>query len=453
MMKRILLGFVLFSISLNTLFAANSTESQNKYEAILAKYIPANGPGAAVTVSQKGKILYQGAAGRANIELNVDLTKDSVFRLGSITKQFTAAAIMMLQEQNKLNIKDNIHKFVPDFPTEGNQVTIENLLTHTSGIANYTEDEDLFQKEIQVPTDLDLMLVRFAKHPMALKTGEAMRYSNTGYVLLGKIIEVASGQSYTDFIEQRIFKKLDMKSSRYGGFQIIPNRASGYDMNPEGVVNTSHIDMTWPHAAGSLLSTVGDLDIWFKALRSGKLISKESYQKMITPFKLNDGSMSNYGFGLGMGKLNKYDSISHSGGIPGFVTNAVYLPEEDLYVAVLINLSSGNPGLISNLLVATALDIQLPEFKAVKLNKAKVKPLMGNYKINNDSERRLFMEDGKTYTQRDKGEKYEVIPMSDNSFYYENSLNYIVIENNDKNQQVMNFYFNLTLEPQQAIKQ
>ncbi|MDQ7049599.1 MAG: serine hydrolase domain-containing protein [Enterobacterales bacterium] len=452
-MKRILLGLVLFNLSLNTLFAADISENQNEYQAILAKYIPADGPGAAVIVSQNGQVLFEGAAGLANIELNIDLTTESVFRLGSITKQFTAAAIIMLQEQKKLSIKDDIHKYVPNFPTEGNHVTIEHLLTHTSGIANYTEDQGLFRKETQVPTNLDQMLVRFAEHPMSLKTGEAMRYSNTGYVLLGKIIEVASGQSYLDFIEQNIFKKLDMKSSRYGGLQIIPNRASGYNMSPQGVVNTSHIDMTWPHAAGALLSTVGDLDIWFKALRSGKLISKASYQQMVTPFKLNDGSLSNYGFGLGIGKLNKYDSISHNGGIPGFATNAVYLPEEDLYVAVLTNLSSGNPNLISNLLVATVLDIQLPNFKAVKLNKVKAKSLMGSYKINNDSEHRFFMEDGKAYTQRDKGDKYEVFPMSDDSFYYENSLSYFVIKNNDKGQQIMNFYFNLSIDPQRAVKE
>lgn len=451
-MRRILLGIIFFSLSLNTLFAADIVDNQDKFLAVLTKYIPVDGPGAAVIVSQNGQVLFQGAAGLANIEHDVKLTTGSVFRLGSITKQFTAAAIMMLQEQKKLSITDDIHQYVPSFPTEGNTVTIEHLLTHTSGIANYTNDHDLFEREIQVPVSLDQMLVRFEEHPMILKTGEAMRYSNTGYVLLGKIIEVASGQSYSNFIEQEIFKKLEMKSSRYGGFQIIPNRANGYDMSPQGLVNASHIDMTWPHAAGSLLSTVGDLDIWFKALRSGKLISKESYQQMVTPFKLNDGSLSNYGFGLGIQKLNQYDAISHSGGIPGFVTHAIYLPEEDLYIAVLTNLSSGNPRLLSNLFAAEVLNIQLPKFAPAKLNKEKVKPLLGSYKINNESERRFFMQDGKTYTQRDKGEKFEVIPMSDNSFYYENSLSYIVFENNAEDQQVMNFYSDLSLEPQQAVK-
>jgi len=452
-MKKILFCLLFLSVSLNNAVALTKAENQKSYQVVLNQRIATDVPGVAVIVTQNGQVLFKGARGLANVELGIPLTTDHVFRLGSITKQFTAAAIMMLQEQNKLNINDDIHKYVPDFPTEGNKVTIENLLTHTSGIANYTEDGDLFQKEIQVPTDIDQMLTRFSKHPMPLKTGVSMRYSNTGYVLLGKIIEVASDQTYADFIETHIFKKLGMKSSRYGGSQIIPNRASGYDMSPNGVVNASYIDMMWPHAAGSLLSTVDDLDLWFKALRSGKLLTKESYQKMIQPFKLNDGSLSNYGFGLGISKLNKYHAISHSGGIPGFSTNAIYIPSEDLYVAVLSNLSSRNSSLISQLLVAEALDIPVPKFNAVKPNLNKLKQLEGEYKIGKNSIRKFIVEDGKTFTQRDDGQKYEVTAMSENSFYYPSSLSYFVIEPNQKEQQVMKFYSLLGIEPQLAIKQ
>jgi CubicO group peptidase (beta-lactamase class C family) len=451
-MKRIILSVFLISFSLNTVFAETLTNKQKHYEAVLLENIKKDEPGVAVIVSQKGKVLFKGARGLANLEHNIPLTTDSVFRLGSITKQFTAAAIMILQEQQKLSVADNIHKYVPNFPTEGNDITIENLLTHTSGIANYTEDRELFSKEIQVPTTIDDMLIRFAKHPMKFKPGERMRYSNTGYVLLGKIIEVASGQSYANFIEENIFNKLNMKSSRFGGSKIIPNRASGYDRTTDGFVNTMYIDMMWPHAAGSLLSTVNDMNIWFSELRKGELLSKESYQMMIKPFKLNDGSISNYGYGLGISKLNKFDSISHGGGIPGFVTNAFYIPSEDLYIAVLSNLSSGNPRLISNLLAAETLDIPLPKFETIQLNENKVKSFMGSYQIDTDSVRTLSMENGKVFSQRDDGPKLEIIPMSENSFYFENSLSYIVIKQNEEGKQVMNFYRILAVEPRQAIK-
>lgn len=449
-MKSIILSVLLLSFSINTTFAV--TEKQKHYETILVENIEADEPGVAVIVSQKGKVLFKGARGLANMEHNIPLTTDSVFRLGSITKQFTAAAIMILQEQKKLSITDNIHKYIPGFPTEGNDVTIENLLTHTSGIANYTEDHDIFANEIQLPTTIDEMLVRFAKHPMKFKTGEKMRYSNTGYVLLGKIIEVASGQTYADFIEENIFKKIGMVSSQYGGSQIIPNRADGYDSTPSGIVNAMYIDMMWPHAAGALLSTISDMNIWFSALRDGELVSKQSYQLMIEPFKLKDGSISNYGYGLGINKLNKYDIIAHNGGIPGFATDAFYVPSEDLYIAVFSNLSSRDPSFISQLLAVEALDIPLPKFEPVQLNENKVKSLMGSYQVDADSVRTLSMENGKVYSQRDEGRKLEIIPMSDNSFYFEKSLIYIVIEQNKEGKLVMNFYSDLAIEPQQAIK-
>jgi CubicO group peptidase (beta-lactamase class C family) len=452
-MSRFLFLFLILSFNLvgNSVKAKNTSNSD--YQAIVDKYIPKDGPGVSVIMSQNGKVIFQGAQGMANIEHQVPLTTDSVFRLGSITKQFTTAAIMMLQEQGKLSINDDIKKYVPDFPTEGNMITIENLMTHTSGIANYTNDRELFTKEIQVPITLDDMLKRFEAHPMTFKTGDEMRYSNTGYVLLGKIIEVASGQSYAEFIEQNIFKKLGMNSSRYGGEQIIPSRASGYESDHDEVVNASHIDMSWPHAAGSLLSTVGDLKIWNDALQNGTLISKSSYQKMIKPFELNNGEFSDYGYGFGLGKLNKYDTIEHGGGIPGFITWAVYIPSEDLYVAALTNSGNGNPGVVARSLIAEYLEIDVPTFKPAKIDHSKAKKLLGTYKIDEKSSRSLLMEDGKYYTERETGAKFEVIPYAQNGFYYEGGLSYIEFTKNSDGQQVMNFYFNLNLEPQKAIKE
>lgn len=452
MYKLILILTILnFGLSTKPLDAKNLEQTQ--YQKIVDQHIEKDGPGVAVIISQNDKVLFQGAQGMANIEHSIPLTIDSVFRLGSITKQFTTAAIMMLQEQGKLSIQDNIKMYVPDFPTGGNKITIEHLMTHTSGIANYTNDRDLFAKEIQVPITLDDMLKRFEAHPMVFKTGDEMRYSNTGYVLLGKIIEVASGQSYAEFIEQNIFKKLAMNSSRYGGDQIIPNRASGYETAHGEVVNASHIDMSWPHAAGSLLSTVGDLNIWNKAIRNGKLISEESYQQMIKPFKLNDGTFSDYGYGFGISKLNKYDTIEHGGGIPGFVTWAVYIPSEDLYVAALTNSGNGDPGVVARSLIAKLLDIDLPTFKPANVDKNEAKKLLGTYKISEEASRTLLMENGKFYTERETGAKFEVIPYSQTGFYYEGGLTYIEFTKNADGKQVMNFYYNLIVEPQKAVKE
>lgn len=448
-MKKVVLALLISIAQITSTHAATTKD----YDEVLVRYVETTGPGVAVIVTQNGKTLYKSARGLANIELQVPLNTESIFRLGSITKQFTGAAIMMLAEQGKLSLSDNIHKYVPDFPTEGNEVTIKHLLTHTSGIANYTEDENLWNNELQTPTTIDKMLKRFAKHPMALKTGEANRYSNTGYVLLGKVIEVASGKSYSDFIEQEIFAKLGMSNSHYGGHKIIPNRASGYSASENGYVNADYIDMMWPHAAGSLLSTVDDMNVWFNALRNGKLITPESYQQMISPTKLNDGSFAQYGFGLGLFKLNKYEAIGHGGGIHGFVTNAFYLPEKDLYVAVLNNFDSGNPGDIARMLAAVALEIPLPKFNEVKLSKDTLTPMMGEYKLPSGDVRKIFMEEDKVYSVRGDGHKWLIMPMSENSFFYDGSLSYFTIDKNDKGEQVMSFYSGLSTEPEQAIKQ
>lgn len=435
-------------ISIDSLFSVSGDETQNRYQSIVDKYSTPNGPGIAVLVSRNGKILYKGAAGLANIELDLPLTTKSAFRIGSLTKQFTAAAIMMLQEQGKLSLQDDIHKYIPDFPTEKNTVTIEHLLNHTSGIANYTNDIELLKKEVQSPKKLNEVLERFAKHPMVSNAGEAMQYSNTGYVLLGKIIEVASGQPYSDFIEKNIFKKLSMKSSHFSRSNITSNEVNGYDVTPQGFSKPPHIDMSWVHAAGALRSSVEDLDIWFNALRSGKLISNNSYQQMITPFKLNDGSLSNYGFGLAMSNIWGYEIISHDGGIPGFTSNSTYLPNEDLYVAVLANASNINSPLISKLLIANALDIKLPKFESVELDETIINPLLGRYKIDSIHwEGKFFVENGKLYTQPDKGYKQEVLPMSNNSFYYENTLTYFVINKDSKGQYAVELYDEFSREP------
>lgn len=441
-------------ISINSASAyEQEVVSKESYDRILASFVDPKESGVTAIVSQHGEVLYKGALGMANIELDVPLNTDSIFRLGSITKQFTAAAIMMLAEQGKLSVSDDIHKYVPDFPTEGQVVTIANLLSHTSGIANYTEDEHIWTKLLPTQTTLDEMLTEFAKHPMPLKTGEAMRYSNTGYVLLGKIIEVTSKKSYADFIEQDIFTKLGMKNSSFGGTQLIKNRAYGYSRSETGIVNADPINMMWPHAAGSLLSTVDDLNIWFTALRNGNLISKKSYQAMITPFVLNDKSTSDYGFGLGMFDINKYSAIGHGGGINGFVTHAFYIPEEDLYVAVLNNNDSdGSPRDIALLLAAKTLKLDIPEFKAIKLTSKKIISLMGTYIINDESSRTLTFENNIIYSQRDKGKKWVIQPMSDNSFYYEGSLSYFSIDKNEQGKQVMNFYNGLSTTPSAAIK-
>lgn len=443
-------SLLILALLLSPFIKAQVTASQ--YQQILVENLAADEPGASVIISKNGKVVFQGAHGLTNLEHNIALDDQSVLRIGSISKQFTAAAIMMLQEQGKLSVTDDIHKYVADFPTEGNVVTIENLLTHTSGIANYTDDDELFYKETPTPASLEHTLARFAKHPMVFKPGEARAYSNTGYSLLGKIIEVASKQSYKDFIEQHIFEKLGMSQSSYEDQRIIPHRASGYEQTEQGFINASYINMDWPYAAGALISTPTDLNIWFSALSSGKLISQASYEKMTSPFKLNDGSFSPYGYGLFVKPLNKYTAISHTGGINGFLAHAHYIPEQKLYVAVLTNSNHINPIYLTEKLTAKALDIPLPEFKQVTVTAKQLAPMLGDYRINKNTVRSLIFENNTLYSQRSGGGKVKLITMSKSSFYYPNSNDYLVIEENRQGQLVMKYFSGLSEMPSEAIK-
>ncbi|MCF6439973.1 beta-lactamase family protein [Pseudoalteromonas luteoviolacea] len=440
-----------FSLTAADVIASDVDTPKKEYLKVMRSELSKNEPGAAALVSQDGEVLFKKAIGRANLELNVPLKAKSVFKIGSITKQFTAAAIMILHERGKLSVYDDIHKYIPDFPTEGHVVTIEQLLTHTSGIANYTEDHDLMLKEATAPATLDEIITRFAQHPMKFQPGDEMAYSNTGYVLLGKIIEVASGQSYAEFINEHIFQKLGMKNSHYAGRQIIKNHASGYDMSADGYVNTIHIDTSWPHAAGALSSNVFDLNAWYHALANEKLISKESYQQMLAPVTLNDGRVSTYGYGIAVSTLGDYQVITHNGGINGFLSDALYVPEEGLYVAVLANNTDINPQLLSQRLTARALDIDMPSFKEVTLDDAQLKAFEGQYSMQSGATYGVMYSQGELYFHRGNENYQELVAMSSDSFFFEGNNVYIKFTDNE-GQLILNEYINFSSTPHTGVK-
>ncbi|MEM7351630.1 MAG: serine hydrolase domain-containing protein [Acidobacteriota bacterium] len=322
----------------------------------------ADEPGAAVIVVDDGEVVYRGARGMANLELGVPLTPDHVFRLGSITKQFTAVAILLLEERGKLSVQDPITKYLPDYPTDGHTITIEHLLTHTSGIFSYTSIPGYMDAKVQRDLTVDELIDEFDDQEMEFAPGERWSYSNSGYVLLGAIIEKVSGSSYADFIDEHIFTPLGMTASEYGGLQLIPKRAAGYARDGAGGYrNAPYLSMTQPHAAGSLLSTVDDLALWDRALDSDELLAASSRQRMFTPYDLAGGDPTTYGYGFVIDTFRGTRAISHGGGIFGFSTFAVRLPEEGVYVAVLSNGAPVDPGLIAQKLAALAIGKPLTE--------------------------------------------------------------------------------------------
>lgn len=332
-------------ITISLLLFQTKTFAQNfesKVDSLLeSKYLPSN-PGAVFLIAKDGKAVYTKAFGMANMELNVPMKSEYIFEIGSMTKQFTAVSILMLLEQGKLSLEDEITKYIPDYPTQGKTITIHHLLNHTSGIKNYTSIKKI--REIS-KTDLSpIELIDFFKNePMDFSPGEQFKYNNSGYILLGYIIESISGVTYEEFIEENIFKKLTMNSSLYASHrELIKNRIPGYH-NRDGYTNAMHISYTLPYSAGSLLSNAEDMLAWQNAIANYTLVSKAILDKAFTNYTLNNNESTNYGYGWHIKEINEAKSYQHGGSIFGFKSMGVYLPDEDIYVIGLNNCDCNSP--------------------------------------------------------------------------------------------------------------
>jgi CubicO group peptidase (beta-lactamase class C family) len=287
----------------------------------------------AVLVARHGRILLSQGYGFANLEWHIPNTPHTRFRIASVSKQFTAAAILLLEEHGKLKTADPIGKYLTDAPPAWSKVTIFHLLTHTSGIANFTDFPNYAHFELLPATPQDLV-AQFRDKPLEFEPGERWSYSNSGYVLLGCLIEKLGGRPYADFIKQNIFDPLGMQDSGYeSNTAIVPQRASGYSPGSAGPVNAGYLDMSVPFAAGGLYSTTEDLLRWEQALFNGRLLSRASLEKMTTPFK------NNYAFGLVVGGDPERKTIEHGGGIEGFNSALIYYPQDEVVVIVLANLN------------------------------------------------------------------------------------------------------------------
>ncbi len=369
-----------------------------------------------IMVARDGKPIVSKGYGMANIELNVPNTPEKIFRLGSITKQFTGMAISMLQERGKLSVNDPMCKYFTDCPDIWKPITIKHLLNHTSGITNYTALPD-FAKTAVMPVTTAAMADRLKKEKLDFAPGEKMSYSNSGYFLLGNIIEKVFGKSYQDFLQENIFTPLGMKQTGYDDpLRIIPNRAAGYQKQAGNILNASYLDMSIPYAAGSLYSTTGDLLIWEQALFTEKLASKKALDEIFTPWKGDAG----YGFGWNIGKRFDRRQISHGGGIYGFATQIARFPDDRVTVIVLSNIQSAPAGNIANNLSAIVFGAayEIPkERKIIPLDPKVMEKYVGEYQIGTNIVVTITLEGGKLMGQLGGQGKFSLLPESETEFY------------------------------------
>lgn len=422
MMKFNPLLFLVLFISLSAPASAQVLTAE--FDKLIQESFKPDGPGAAVLVAKKGQIVYHKAFGMANLELGVALKPEHVFRIGSVTKQFTGAAIMQLAEQGKLSLQDDLTKFIPDYPTQGKKITVEHLLTHTSGIKSYTGMKEWTDEVRRKDFTVSALIDYFKNQPMDFDPGTKYAYNNSGYILLGFIIEKVSGKTYAEYMSEHFFKPLGMNNSYYGDVApVLKNRAAGYSQADVAgtYTNAPYLSMTQPYAAGSLLSTVEDLYTWTKALHSGKVLKPESLKKMTTPYILPDGSNTHYGYGLQMGNLLGSPTVEHSGGINGFLSDLVYLPGEDVCVAILTNCDCEAPRDLTAKLAALTTGKPLAP-NPIQLEAGVLEQYVGVYENEKKEQRIISVENGQLHSMRSGGSKYKLTPYGADQFFFEGSF-------------------------------
>lgn len=399
-------------------------------EQYLQAHVPADGPGMAVLVARGDQVIYRGARGMASIELGVPLSPDHVFRIGSVTKQFAAAGVLRLVDEGRVSLDDPLSRYLPDYPGGGN-ITIAQLLNHTSGIQNYTDIPGYMDADVRRDLDTAGLIAVFRDRPVRFPPGTSWEYNNSGYVLAGAVIEKVTGGSWSAYLDEVFFQPLGMRHTHDPGMNaVVPGHVSGYSRSGDRVVPAALVSMTQTHAAGALLSSVDDLLRWNRALHGGKLLSAESYQRMITP----EGAavQARYGYGIAAGTVRNRPALEHNGGIFGFVTDLVYLPGDGITVAVLANTDDNDRVQVERTarrLAAIALGDPYPDFRPVQVPEAELEALEGVYRRDENTARVLRMKDGVLTSQRSGGPVFSLVPFGNDRFGFgDGSLSWLQIE-------------------------
>ncbi len=432
-------------ISLSTIGCSDESHSginssQNNFQRdidqMLFKVFKSQEPGAAVLASQQGKAVFRDGFGMADLELAVPIEADMIFRIGSLTKQFTAVAVFMLVEKGELSLNDKITRFFPESPEGWQKITVEHLLTHSSGLQSYTDMkqwEKLAKEDVKPEQIVELI----KNENLLFSPGDHLYYSNSGYFLLGAIIEKVTGHKYGDYIHEQIFKPLEMNSSHFGSHaKIIPGRVKGYKVDDGMYQNADYISMTSPFSAGGLLSSVDDLAVFNEALYSGRLISKTNVEKMTTPFKPNVSGPPIVGYGCEIVPFKERRMVCLRGAINGFDSFILYITDDQIYVAVLQNNVSTEytSEYLAKKIAAILIGDPYPERQVIKLPNSILLKYAGVYRIDENNVRKIIVEEDRIFSQRNNGSKLEIWPSSETTFFYKGRFTYITFDFDDNGQ-------------------
>ncbi len=367
-----------------------------------------------VLVARDGKLLLSQGYGMANFEWNIPATPETRFRLGSITKQFTAMVVLLLEQDGKLKTSDPLCRFIDPCPAAWQPVTLHHLLTHSAGIPNFTSFPD-YQKTMALPSPPAATIARFRDKPLDFAPGEKMSYSNSGYVLLGAVIEKASGQSYEAFLRARILDPLAMRDTGYDHpAEVLVRRAAGYEHSGSTLRNAAFLDMTIPYSAGALYSTTLDLMKWDRALTAGKLLTPASYKRYFTPGK------NNYAYGWNVVTRNGLEVISHGGGINGFATMIMRAPAQGLLVVTLSNVLPSQAGRLAQdlLQLAAGQEVAVPAKQTeVQVPVETLRKYVGEYQLAPNFILAVRLDGSQLVTQATGQPEVPIFPKSDTTFF------------------------------------
>jgi CubicO group peptidase (beta-lactamase class C family) len=388
-----------------------------------------DGPGVTVLVARGEQLLYKGARGMASIELGVPLQPDHLMRIGSVTKQIAAAALLKQIDEGKARLDDPLSKFLPDYPN-GSQITLLQLLNHTSGVKSYTGISGYMHNPIRRDLTTAELIKEFKDQPADFAPGEKWAYNNSGYVLLGAVVEAISGKSWHQSIDDLLLRPAQITSVHYqAGDKLFKGMAQGYTLNGQReVAPAGLLSMTQPHAAGALIANTEGLWRWNQALHGGKLLSKASYERMITP----EGAAKphHYGFGIGTGTLRDQTLLSHGGGIHGFGSLLSYVPQSQVTVVILRNSDTSGfaTDLVSRKLAAFAMGEPFPEQTPVAVPAEQLKSAEGLYAREDKQTRTLRLKDGVLQSQRAGSGIAPLVPLGNDRFGIPGSLTELLLE-------------------------
>lgn len=410
-MKKLQMLFLFLSIAI---FSIGQTATE-KMDELVNAYVDNERFNGVVLVTKNGKPVFEKAYGLRNAKAGIQHEAGDIFQVGSVTKQFTAAVIMQLHEEGKLSVSDPLSKYFKGFKN-ADSITIEHLLTHTSGLFNYTDDSVIMRRDVTKHYSQAEMLEVFQNYEPVFSPGVSWQYSNTGYSLLGYIIENVTGKPYEVVVRQRIFQPLNMKQSGFDFKNLkSPLKSTGYFVLADStIIPAPVVDSTIAYAAGAIYTTARDLSRWEKAITEGKLLQPASWKKVFTPFK------SKYGYGWMIDSLHGKLAHFHGGGIHGFSSYILRIPEEKLAVVVIDNASSAHPGAIGNTLAAIALNkpYTIPERKTVALLDSEVlKEYEGEYQLAPTFSIAVFLEGDVLKGQATGQEAFTMYPEAKDKFF------------------------------------